>query len=267
MRIKPALLLTWGILLPSAVGAGVQADTLSFRSPPHRMLVAELYTSEGCSSCPPADRWLSQELKNPLRKQQVLPLSFHVDYWDYIGWKDPYAKPQFTARQSRHKALGNTRVIYTPQYVFSGDEVREWRSAELLRTQIQSLSAQKPAVDIQLKIQSGSIDELELSVQTRWPNSAFQSGRAWVLVYEDGLTQAISAGENQGRTLRHDAVVRVLQGPFPVNPGNPMALGRVKLDKAWVLDQLGFGVFVENDSGTEIAQALNAPHALQSLRR
>jgi hypothetical protein len=244
--------------------AMAQSAQCTFKSPAHRMVLAELYTSEGCSSCPPADRWLSKELKNPLRTQQVLPLSFHVDYWDYIGWKDPYAKPQYTARQHSHKAVGNTKIIYTPQYLFSGKEAREWRDLESFRQLLASKTKEAPPLNIQLSFNSGSINELQLTVQTEWLNKSNSSGRVYVAVYEDGLSQKVTAGENRGEALKHDGVVRSLSGPHKVTPNAPVVVLKAGLDTAWNRSNLGVGVFVENEDGTQVLQALNAPNALKN---
>ncbi|MDH4396325.1 MAG: DUF1223 domain-containing protein [Limnobacter sp.] len=259
--------------------AMAQNAQCTFKSPAHRMVVAELYTSEGCSSCPPADRWLSKELKNPLRTQQVLPLSFHVDYWDYIGWKDPYAKPQYTARQYSHKTAGNTKIIYTPQYLFSGKEAREWRDLESFRQLLASKTKEAPPLNIQLSFKAasshlgssnlgssnlGSIGELQLTVQTEWFNKANTAGRVYVAVYEDGLSQKVTAGENRGEALKHDGVVRSLIGPYKVTPNAPVVVLKASLETGWNRSNLGVGVFVENEDGTQVLQALNAPNALKN---
>lgn len=85
----------------------------------------ELYTSEGCSSCPPADRWLSRLVDHPALWQQIVPIAFHVDYWDYIGWKDRFARPEFTNRQRQYANESGLSTIYTPG-VLAND--KEWRN-------------------------------------------------------------------------------------------------------------------------------------------
>lgn len=243
--------------------AMAQSTQCTFISPTHRMVVAELFTSEGCSSCPPADRWLSKELKNPVRNQQVLPLAFHVDYWDYIGWKDPYASPQYTARQYTHKSVGNTKIIYTPQFVFSGREAREWRDLESFRQLLASKSKEPAPLNITLNIKSGSASELQLSVQTEWAGKAASSGRIYVVIYEDGLSQKVTSGENRGESLKHDGVVRSLNGPYKITPQAPVLVLKPSLDPQWNRSNLGVGVFVENEEGNQVLQALNAPNLLK----
>src|SRR5260370_21661608 len=102
-----------------------QAQKCSARSGERTTALVELYTSEGCSSCPPADRWLSQ-LGKSYRSEQVVPLALHVDYWDYIGCKDPYAKREFSQRQRKLSQLQRVAPVYTPQVLVQGSDFRDW---------------------------------------------------------------------------------------------------------------------------------------------
>src|SRR5258706_12666100 len=88
--------------------------------------VVELYTSEGCDSCPPADRWVAS-LKDEAARGKVIPLAFHVDYWDYLGWKDPFGDPVYSARHREAASRGGAKVIYTPQVLLDGREFQQWR--------------------------------------------------------------------------------------------------------------------------------------------
>ena len=124
MRFALALLL----VLPAApaLAAGCKAE-----SGEKTVALVELYTSEGCSSCPPADRWLSALAERGFAPDRVVPLALHVDYWDYIGWKDPFAKALFSARQRELAAIARSRVVYTPQVVLAGKDYgmgssRDW---------------------------------------------------------------------------------------------------------------------------------------------
>lgn len=156
--------------------------------------VIELYTSEGCSSCPPADRWLSG-----LKGQPVVAQAFHVAYWDYIGWKDRFAQPQFTDRQRAIAVASGQRNIYTPQLVRNGRDWRDWRA------QGRTLDAGLPArASIVLRRLPGSAG-FEASVA---PVAAQQGWTAYVSVTEDGHASRVLAGENAGETLKHDFVVR-----------------------------------------------------------
>ncbi|TPW10725.1 MAG: hypothetical protein FD130_2142 [Halothiobacillaceae bacterium] len=99
---------------------------LMLTSTVQRTAVLELYTSEGCSSCPPADRWLHQFTTDARLWRDIVPLAFHVDYWDYLGWRDRFAHPEHTARQQTYAAIGGIKTVYTPGLVLNGREWRGW---------------------------------------------------------------------------------------------------------------------------------------------
>ncbi len=100
------------------------AQQLAFSSSGNQTQLVELYTSQGCSSCPPAERLLSEQLGNKKLWEDIIPIAFHVDYWDYLGWKDIYSKASFSDRQRNHYQFGNVRSVYTPGFVVDG---KEWR--------------------------------------------------------------------------------------------------------------------------------------------
>src|ERR1700758_942746 len=109
------------------------SPTVSFaacdvKSGPKTAALVELYTSEGCSSCPPADKRLSQFPSRQYPYEQVVPISLHVAYWDYIGWREPFAQPQFAERQSWLVRTNGHKTVYTPHFFVSGTEVRDWDS-------------------------------------------------------------------------------------------------------------------------------------------
>ena len=102
-------------------------SSVTFTSPVKQSTLLELYTSEGCSSCPPADQWLST-LKNDKKLwKEIVPIAFHVDYWDYLGWKDEFSKAEYTQRQRNYARWHNLGTIYTPGFVQNGKEWRGWR--------------------------------------------------------------------------------------------------------------------------------------------
>ena len=113
------LLLASLICLPAWAG-----EPIVVNSGDTRTAVVELYTSEGCSSCPPADRWLSKLVEIPKDELDVLALSFHVDYWDYLGWRDRFADPRYSARQRRYAQQRAVRIVYTPAIIVNG---QGWR--------------------------------------------------------------------------------------------------------------------------------------------
>lgn len=112
-----------GLLADSVdVKPGDYADIKTVSSPQNRVAVLELYTSEGCSSCPPADRFLSQLKDSGISDRQLIPMAFHVTYWDYIGWNDRFAKKQFDQRQRELAYKNKSSTVYTPQFLLSGDD-------------------------------------------------------------------------------------------------------------------------------------------------
>lgn len=165
----------------------------------HPTTIVELYTSEGCDSCPPADRWLAQLP----RDGSVIALAFHVDYWDALGWRDRFDDAAFTARQRDVQSASGARFIYTPQIIANGIDFPAWRnSAPDRRLAVAALPTVGAPAALTLT-RSGT------RVTASIPAAPGQSklGGYWALV-EDGHTSAVTAGENSGRTLRHDHVVR-----------------------------------------------------------
>jgi hypothetical protein len=239
-----------------------QNGNCSWTSPAERMIVAELYTSEGCSSCPPADRWLSSQLATAERSANILALSFHVDYWNYIGWEDPYSKKQFTERQYAHRRAGNVSQIYTPQYLFSNREIRHWVQAGLIPRQLAASKVDKAPVALQVFLERKAQNMVEIRVKTEWLDQRYKTGRILLALYEDALSQQVRTGENRGELLRHDRVVRYLSQPQPVAPGMNASVFRYTIPADWKQKNVGIGVIVENSESNTILQALNAPGAL-----
>lgn len=174
-------------------------------SPGHVVPVVELYTSEGCSSCPPADRWLSRLA----RESTVVALAFHVNYWDRLGWRDRFASESFTQRQQAQRAVNGAPYSYTPQVVVQGLDRRDWRTRPVLPR-----SDEPARLDITLSGQAGAF-----TAELRPRPAAPQRLAAFWAVTEDGHASRVTAGENAGERLLHDHVVRELQ-PVPVWSGS-----------------------------------------------
>jgi hypothetical protein len=182
---------------PAALHAQTrQCRAESGATAPH---VVELYTSEGCSSCPPADRWLSTLKQRP----GVLALAFHVTYWDRLGWPDRFALPEATARQHELAALAGSRQVYTPQVVVNGRDWRTWPK----------LPDASAAVPVQLKLSRAGEN---VTAQVAGASGLGPTSRlaGYWAVLEDQHVSKVRAGENAGETLRHDHVVRLYK-PVP----------------------------------------------------
>jgi hypothetical protein len=192
MRLRKCLpcLISLIVAAAPAARANCQAQSGSQLVP-----VLELYTSEGCSSCPPADRWIST-LKPMAAQGRVVVQAFHVGYWDYIGWVDRFAAPTHTARQRELAAANGQRGIYTPQLVRNGRDWRDYASA-LERP------AGTPGAAITM---SRSAPDLVEATVTPQPGVA-QWAAYWT-VTEHGHSSKVKAGENAGELLQHDFVVR-----------------------------------------------------------
>ena len=184
------------IALAAPVGASA-ASSCSAQSGSTVPTVVELYTSEGCNSCPPADRWLSG-LK---ARDGVVALAFHVDYWDSLGWKDRFAQPQFTQRQNATQHTSGARFAYTPQVIVDSRDAPNWSSL-----QAATLQPRTPAT-VGLKLDHDA-SGLALTVSPGAGAPARLSG--YVAVVDDGMQTHVGAGENRGETLRQDGVVREL---------------------------------------------------------
>ncbi|MEZ5354724.1 MAG: DUF1223 domain-containing protein [Bryobacteraceae bacterium] len=173
----------------------LMADGAAAQTP----VVVELFTSEGCSSCPPADALLSAIRKAaPAEGVEVIALSEHVDYWNQLGWRDPFSSRQFSERQQEYARRFQIRGPYTPQMVVDG----RWEFVGSDRGRLEGVlreAAAKPKARVEI-VRNGA--ELAITV----PGAA--DGEAWMAITEDGLATAVKRGENGGRTLRHDGVVR-----------------------------------------------------------
>lgn len=194
-RLRRALLAALALPVPAIAQ---QPATCSARSAPTAPQIVELYTSEGCNSCPPADKWLGT-LKG---RADVVALAFHVDYWDRLGWTDRFASPAWTQRQSEVNTRSGARFSYTPQVVVNGKDYRQWPR----------LPARNGAAPVELQMSrdgAGYVVTLTPTEATR--NGALSGYSGFWAVTEDGHRTQVKAGENAGVTLLHDGVVRELK--------------------------------------------------------
>ena len=173
------------------------AKNLSITSSEQRTTLIELYTSEGCSSCPPADHWLSSFKNDPHLWRQIVPVAFHVDYWNYLGWRDRFAEKRFSIRQRDYEAHEYLQTVYTPGVMKNGREWRGWPSFG----QLVSTNADKTGI-LKLNIRDNKavaeFDPIYIHHPTLVLNVA--------LLGFDQSTR-ITAGENAGKVLKHDFVV------------------------------------------------------------
>lgn len=185
--------------MAAAGPAFAAAAACSARSSPTIVPVVELYTSEGCSSCPPADRWMSRLHADP----RVIALAFHVDYWDRLGWKDRFSSAAFTRRQREQQAPSGAGFSYTPQVIVAGADRKDWprlTAASIASTDGMPLKA---VVTVALERDASTFNATVTALQ----GAPMRLAAYWA-VTDSGFTTQVRSGENMGATLLHDNVVR-----------------------------------------------------------
>jgi hypothetical protein len=189
--VKTLVFLAASIL---GLGTNLQAQAPArFESGPAQVSLLELYTSEGCSSCPPAEAWLSALSQNPKLWKVVVPVAFHVDYWDNLGWKDWFSSREFTQRQRRYAASWGSGSVYTPAFVLNGAEWQAWGRA----------------IPGNENLEAGKLTVLATGSQINVTFSPSRSGgpySAEIVPLKMNATSRVTAGENQGRTLTHQFI-------------------------------------------------------------
>ncbi|MEP7154967.1 MAG: DUF1223 domain-containing protein [Betaproteobacteria bacterium] len=231
------------------------------KSGPRTTSIVELYTSEGCDSCPPADKWFSTI---DARKSGVIPLAFHVDYWDYIGWKDPFANPLYSQRQRETVTRQGSRTTYTPQVMVDGRDARAWSFDSQFQSRVREVASRSPRADVALdaNVTAGALEARMLAT------IPLQADRADAVVFlavtEDRLQSRVTAGENRSKTLAHDHVVRALVGPIALDAAD-RAAGKFQVSRSvtlapdWKRDDLSLVAFVQSARTGEVLQAVTTP--------
>jgi hypothetical protein len=218
-------------------------------------VLVELFTSEGCSSCPPADKLLQAlEAGQPVAGAHIIVLSEHVDYWDRLGWRDPFSSAQFTERQQDYSRLFRDAGPYTPEMVvdgvvgFTGND-----RAEALRTIAHAARAAKAAVRV-----SGGAGKLSIDA-----DAVKHGADVMLAITERNLLSQVARGENAGRRLTHTAVVRSLRVIGKARPGEPFHTETAApLDKAWKGENLHVVVWLQEHSSRRVLGAAEIPLGL-----
>jgi len=256
---------TLHILITSIASVGMltgiisasHAATCAAESANHRVAVLELYTSEGCNSCPPADRWLNGLPDRGFDTRRVIPLAFHVDYWDYIGWRDRFADPAYSQRQRSVADRNDASFVYTPQFIFNGRDFRNPWAAGKLSEELQPINSQTARFQIRLQ-QRVKADTVRVSLEVT--NVAAHRANVYIALFENGLQSEIKAGENAGKRLYHEYVVRELSAPVTVAPGKTLSRNfEFGLPPGSKSPQLGLAAFAENATSGATMQAMSVP--------
>lgn len=238
-----------GMVLAAALNAGMaRAAECRAAGGAQRVALVELYTSEGCSSCPPADRQLS--LIGAAVNTTVAPLALHVDYWDGLGWKDPFARAEYVKRQRWLVESRGGRTLYTPHFFVGGREVGD-RAAVAAAIRAQAARPAAARVEARLKVADG---RAELTAHAQAP--AAGEPALFVAVTESGLSSRVSAGENRGATLPHDHVVRHWFGPIPLRDGGAHVERALPLDAGQARRGVAAVAFVQDMATGEVLQAV-----------
>jgi hypothetical protein len=185
-------LLVFSVSFLSSVLQMAAADPATFESGPKRVQLLELFTSEGCSSCPPAEASLSRLVSDSRLWRDFVPVAFHVDYWDRLGWKDPFASAEWTKRQQTYAADWRAESIYTPAFVLNG---HEWRNTTV------------PAVNDEASGVLGATVHGDNTVMITFEPAKSAPFEVYLARLGFGIAVNVRAGENTGRKLQHDFVV------------------------------------------------------------
>jgi hypothetical protein len=245
------------VIAPSLSYAQGLARSCNAKSPPHTIALVELYTSEGCSSCPPADKFISQFTRDAKRDtQQFIPLSLHVDYWNSLGWKDVFSRAIFTERQRWLAGLASSRTVYTPEFFVAAKELRNWQQD--LTASIQQINATPAQAHIGLQLSKHALTQLSVQFDVKTVNPADGTNKLFYALTESGISNDIKSGENQGARLQHDFVVREFGEAIAINGLALNVVRTLDIPKDANKRNLTMVAFVENSKGV-ILQALSLP--------
>jgi hypothetical protein len=244
------ILILAGLLSFSAYAS----DPIVVSSGDKQIAVVELYTSEGCSSCPSADKWLSKLVKAPKHEIEVLALAFHVDYWNYLGWKDRFSSADYTSRQRQLGANNRQNTIYTPEFFVNGMEAR---GTSKILDKIKQANQQQAPLALKLKV---SRDKTGLLLELDSPADRDTIGQVHhrYLVYENNLSTDVKRGENSGEVLKHEQVVRYMSEAKSLQTENHH---RIAIDPDWQPQNIGVAVLVTSPGNQHYLQALHTPVA------
>jgi hypothetical protein len=217
-------------------------------------VVLELFTSQGCSSCPPADAVLSKLGRDPRFAGRVIPIAFHVDYWNYIGWSDPFSSADWTARQNEYARSLRLDSIYTPQLVVNGATHLNGSDESGVLSRIDEASRGPTGVVKVTTRQDGN--RLVVDVSAEVP-ARLDAGElhAVVVLFENGATTSVRRGENSGRTLVNDYIARKIESAFTLAPdagSHGAKTVTFDLDPSWNRANLGVAAFLQDPATMKI---------------
>jgi hypothetical protein len=227
-------------------------------------VLVELFTSEGCSTCPPADNLLSKlESLQPIDGAQIIALEEHVDYWNHDGWVDSYSSPDWTLRQQAYVDRFKGKSPFTPQMVVDGQSQFVGNNPSDAQTAIRE-AIHRPKTQISISgaaTEKGDVQRFEIRVGNLAAAATPEPADVWLAVTEDGLESAVKAGENAGKDLHHVATLRTLHkvGTAQAKDSSPLVLTQqVKLKSSWKKENLHIVVFIQERKSLHILGAASA---------
>lgn len=226
-------------------------------------VVVELFTSEGCSTCPPADEFLARlSARQPIGDVGIIALEEHVDYWNHEGWFDPFSSAEWTLRQQDYAARLSGSGTYTPQMIIDGQrEMVGSRETDVEQAILEAAHREKTKVDLHAAGVGGSRTiQFTVSVETLKGGSDRDNVEVWLAITEGNLRSAVRSGENAGKDLPHSAVLRTLRKIGVVSSGQQSAVvftasPQIKLKPDWKQQNLRFVVFVQEKQSRRILGA------------
>jgi len=231
------------MLAGTAFAAGAHANTL-LESSEERIDLVELFTSEGCSSCPPAEAWLGSLRDDSGLWKKFVPVAFHVNYWDYLGWRDPFASEQFTRRQRTYAAEWNSTTVYTPGFVLNG---KEWQRTNPLPT-----PTGEKAGRLMANISEGGT----LDVSFLPSNKIVGLLIVEVAFLGQGISTNVKHGENAGKNLQHDFLaLAMVQGEL-VQSASGLFESRLELPKTTLAPVSAVAAWVRSPESLTPIQAV-----------
>jgi hypothetical protein len=239
------------------IGCTGEAQSASRRAPndPPRTVVLELFTSQGCSSCPPADKLLSKLGGEEFRGGVIVPLAYHVDYWNHLGWSDPFSSPKWSARQREYAVSIQGSQVYTPQLVVNGTVQLVGSSERNVRAEIERQLRARDAGTVVIDRISREGNELEVQLRAKLDRGAADNRvNVVVALFENGMATAVSRGENASRNLTNDYIVRWQSRAFELAPDGTEVTAKVRIPLAagWRADRLGVAAFEQDPKSRAI---------------
>ena len=225
--------------------------------PPRVPVLVELYTSEGCSSCPPADVLLeSLSRDQPVARAEVVAVGLHVDYFDHLGWKDTFSSRSFTARQRSYSPVFGDDNLYTPQIVVDGEKAIPGTDGDIVRREIAAAAA-RPHLAVRVAARLAAA-RVQLTIEAPAAPTTAEKIQIVAAITEDGLSSVVTRGENNGRTLHHVAVARSVQVFDALTARSAVVEKQLNFEKNWNPGALKAVVWLQGVKSREVYGAGSA---------